>query len=114
MSSGQDAPFQDQRGDRTLEHEARRGGVYQFEDDLGKVVAANGTPSLLAAGIGVPWTGEKGGPVEEQSLDGKQLFLAFDNAEMLAMAILPLRGKLGYSDVGFPWLPENYTLRYMQ
>src|SRR3546814_20853218 len=37
---GQDAPFQDQRGDRTLEHEARRGGVYQFEDDLGKVVAA--------------------------------------------------------------------------
>src|SRR3546814_580466 len=31
---------QDQRGDRTLEHEARRGGVYQFEDDLGKVVAA--------------------------------------------------------------------------
>src|SRR3546814_10584456 len=36
----QDAPFQDQRGDRTLEHEARRGGVYQFEDDLGKVVAA--------------------------------------------------------------------------
>src|SRR3546814_10953137 len=39
-SSGQDAPFQDQRGDRTLEHEARRGGVYQFEDDLGKVVAA--------------------------------------------------------------------------
>src|SRR3546814_4446798 len=71
-SSGQDAPFQDQRGDRTLEHEARRGGVYQFEDDLGKVVAAKGTPSLLAAGIGVPWTGEKGGPVEVQSRSEEQ------------------------------------------
>src|SRR3546814_11877695 len=110
MSSGQDAPFQDQRGDRTLEHEARRGGVYQFEDDLGKVVAAKGTPSLLAAGIGVPWTGEKGGPVEVQSLDGKPLFLAFDHAEILAMAILRLRGKLDYSDVGFAWLPENFKI----
>src|SRR3546814_9234664 len=72
-SSGQDAPFQDQRGDRTLEHEARRGGVYQFEDDLGKVVAAKGTPSLLAAGIGVPWTGEKGGRSEEHTSELQSL-----------------------------------------
>ncbi|KPH64034.1 NUDIX domain-containing protein [Novosphingobium sp. ST904] len=76
--------------------------------------ALKGTPSLLAAGIGVPWTGEKGGPVEVQSLDGKPLFLAFDHAEILAMAILRLRGKLDYSDVGFAWLPENFTLRQLQ
>ena len=72
------------------------------------------TPSLLAAGIDVPWTGEKGGPVEVQSPDGKPLSLAFDHAEILAMAILRLRGKLDYSDVGFAWLPENFTLRQLQ
>src|SRR3546814_18470141 len=108
MSSGQDAPFQDQRGDRTLEHEARRGGVYQFEDDLDKVVAAKGTPSLLAAGLGVPWTGEKWRPVEVHSLYRQPLFLPFDHAATLALAILRLLGKLYYSDVDFAVTPEPY------
>ena len=76
--------------------------------------ALKATPSLLAAGIDVPWAGEKGGPVEVQSPDSKPLSLAFDHAEILAMAILRLRGKLDYSDVGFAWLPKNFTLRQLQ
>lgn len=72
------------------------------------------TPSLLPAGIDVPWPGEKGGPVEVQSPSREPLTLAFDHADILAMAILRLRGKLDYSDVGFAWLPEHFTLRQLQ
>lgn len=76
--------------------------------------ALEATPSLLAANIEVPWSGEKGGAVEVQSPGGKPLPLAFDHADILAMAILRLRGKLDYSDVGFAWLPEHFTLRQLQ
>ena len=76
--------------------------------------AQKARPSLLAAGIDVPWPGEKGGLVEVRSRDCKPISLAFDHADILAMAILRLRGKLDYSDVGFAWLPEHFTLRQLQ
>ncbi|GJE17138.1 NUDIX hydrolase [Methylobacterium marchantiae] len=70
--------------------------------------------SLLAATIEVPWSGEAGGPVSALSPKGETLPLAFDHADILAMAILRLRGKLDYSDVGFAFLPEQFTLRQLQ
>ena len=45
---------------------------------------------------------------------GRPLPLAFDHAEILAMAILRLRGKLDWSEVGFALLPERFTLRQLQ
>ncbi|GJD40034.1 hypothetical protein OICFNHDK_2498 [Methylobacterium bullatum] len=71
-------------------------------------------PSLVAAGIEVPWSGEAGGDVVALSPKGEVLPLAFDHADILAMAMLRLRGKLDYSDVGFALLPEHFTLRQLQ
>lgn len=76
--------------------------------------ALKASPALLPAAIHVPWTGERGGPVNAQAPDGEPLSLAFDHADILAMAILRLRGKLDYSDVGFALLPESFTLRQLQ
>lgn len=46
--------------------------------------------------------------------DGAALPLAFDHAEIVALAIRRLRGKLDYSEVGFALLPELFTLRQLQ
>ncbi len=80
--------------------------------------ASEGRPELSMAVLDVPWTGETGGAVAALSTDrrttGAPLSLAFDHAEILALAILRLRGKLDYSEVGFALLPEQFTLRQLQ
>lgn len=80
--------------------------------------ALDGNPELARAVIDVPWAGETGGPVSVLSAEGRArgepLRLAFDHAEILAVAMLRLRGKLDYSDVGFALLPEHFTLRQLQ
>jgi len=76
--------------------------------------ALKANPALLPASIKVPWAGETGGEVRAMAPDGKVLPLAFDHAEILSLAILRLRGKLDYSDVGFSLLPELFTLRQLQ
>jgi 8-oxo-dGTP diphosphatase len=76
--------------------------------------APKATPTLIPAIIDVPWPGETGGPVETLAPSGEALPLAFDHSDILAMAILRLRGKLDYSDVGFALLPERFTLRQLQ
>ena len=68
---------------------------------------------LILAEIDVPWSGETGGPVSALGDDGP-VELAFDHADILATAILRLRGKLDYSPVGFALLPELFTLRQLQ
>ncbi|AWN43057.1 NUDIX hydrolase [Methylobacterium durans] len=76
--------------------------------------ALEGQPDLMVATLDVPWTGETGGPISALSRRGETLPLAFDHADMLALAVLRLRGKLDYSDVGFALLPEQFTLRQLQ
>jgi 8-oxo-dGTP diphosphatase len=68
---------------------------------------------LVLAEIDVPWSGETGGAVTALADEGP-LSLAFDHADILAIAILRLRGKLDYSPVGFALLPELFTLRQLQ
>jgi 8-oxo-dGTP diphosphatase len=70
-------------------------------------------PDLLLAEIEVPWAGEVGGPVMAHG-DDAPLDLAFDHADILATAILRLRGKIDYSSIGFALLPELFTLRQLQ
>ena len=74
--------------------------------------------SLSAARIAVSWAGESGGSVAAFAVRDRTaraaLPLAFDHADILALAILRLRGKLDYSDVGFALLPESFTLRQLQ
>jgi 8-oxo-dGTP diphosphatase len=82
------------------------------EKTFADALAAN--PVLLSAMIDVPWTGEAGGEVRPLSPEGDALPIAFDHADILALAILRLRGKLDYSDVGFALLPELFTLRQLQ
>ncbi len=40
--------------------------------------------------------------------------LAFDHAEICALAVRRLRGKLGWTDVAFALLPDAFTLRQLQ
>lgn len=75
--------------------------------------ALKGRDDLILARIDVPWSGETGGPVTVAGPDG-DMALAFDHADILATAILRLRGKLDYSPVGFALLPELFTLRQLQ
>lgn len=58
--------------------------------------------------------GETGGPVHALDAAGARLPLAFDHADMLATAVLRLRGKLGYTPVGYALLPDRFTLRQLQ
>ena len=76
--------------------------------------ALKAAPDLTLAELVVPWSGERGGPVEACSADGETLPLAFDHADMLGLAMLRLRGKLDYSTVAFALLPERFTLRALQ
>ncbi|WP_296745560.1 NUDIX domain-containing protein [Mesorhizobium sp.] len=76
--------------------------------------ALSAMPALMPATIQVPWAGEAGGPVNVLSPENEVLALAFDHADILAMAMLRLRGKLDYSDVAFALLPELFTLRQLQ
>ncbi len=81
------------------------------------VLSKGGEPARLAE-IEVPWEGETGGPVvcreagEKEA--GRPLELAFDHADILGMAVKRLRGKLGYSPIGFQLLPERFTLLDLQ
>ncbi len=49
-----------------------------------------------------------------RSPEGEALPLAFDHAEILGTALMRLRGKLDWSNVGFSLLPERFTLRQLQ
>ncbi len=76
------------------------------------------TPALsegvTVAELDVPWEGETGGPVGAIGADGKQLALAFDHDDILGMAVKRVRGKLGYTPIGFQLLPETFTLLELQ
>jgi 8-oxo-dGTP diphosphatase len=62
----------------------------------------------------VPWSGERGGPVEALDADGQSLVLAFDHAAILGLTVQRLRGKLDYAPIGFELLPPLFTLRALQ
>ena len=72
--------------------------------------ALRSSSDLMLAKIDVPWVGETGGPVHVID-DNAPFKLAFDHAEIIALAILRLRGKLDYSRVAFALLPDHFTLR---
>lgn len=60
--------------------------------------------------LAVPWPGETGGAVEVPDAGP----LAFDHDEILGVAVLRLRGKLDYTNVGFSLLPPAFTLHQLQ
>jgi len=69
---------------------------------------------FVLAELTVPWDGEAGGPVTVSGEDGAELPLAFDHGEILGLAVKRLHGKLDYSQVGFAFLGETFTLRELQ
>lgn len=82
------------------------------EDKL--ISASHDAADLAIARLDVPWTGEHGGSIAAKSENGKALSLAFDHADVIAVAVKRLRGKLDYSDVAFALLPRRFTLRDLQ
>ena len=66
------------------------------------------------ARIEVPWEGKTGGPVELKDAEGRAMGVAFDHEDILGMAVKRLRGKLGYTPIGFQLLPERFTLLDLQ
>lgn len=73
--------------------------------------AADGVTMLR---VDVPWAGEEGGPAFVEGPQGGRPRLAFDHEQILGTAVLRLRGKLGYSPVGFQLLGPEFTLRSLQ
>jgi 8-oxo-dGTP diphosphatase len=69
-------------------------------------------PGTVVTSAGEESAGEE--PVTVRATDGAALPLAFDHAEIVALALRRLRGKLDYSEVGFALLPELFTLRQLQ
>ena len=69
-------------------------------------------PALIPGAVAASPAAE--GSVTVHAADGAALPLAFDHAEIVALAIRRLRGKLDYSEVGFALLPELFTLRQLQ
>lgn len=69
---------------------------------------------LALCRIDVPWTGETGGPVTAVDTEGRTLPLAFDHADIIALSVKRLRGKLDYTRIGFALLPDQFTLRALQ
>ena len=81
---------------------------------LAHLDAPDAAGSRLVAALTVPWDGEAGGPVGITMGSGAPGALAFDHADILGMAVKRLRGKLGYTDIGFALLPERFTLRELR
>lgn len=76
--------------------------------------AAAASEEVRHGRIEVPWEGETGGAVELRDAEGRPMPLAFDHDEILGMAIKRIRGKLGYTPIGYQLLPEEFTLRQLQ
>ncbi|GBE23761.1 bifunctional nicotinamide mononucleotide adenylyltransferase/ADP-ribose pyrophosphatase [bacterium BMS3Bbin02] len=74
---------------------------------------ATDTTDVVLAEIDVPWQGEIGGGVTLRH-GGEQLAVAFDHADMIAAVVKRLRGKLGYSPIGYELLPEEFSLLDLQ
>jgi 8-oxo-dGTP diphosphatase len=68
----------------------------------------------LLARIIVPWEGETGGPVEVVDAQGRAIRLGAAHATVLGTAVKRIRGKLGYTPIGFQLLPATFTLRQLQ
>jgi 8-oxo-dGTP diphosphatase len=73
-----------------------------------------GGAAFRLARLRVPWSGERGGPVEALDGLGVALPLALDHSEILGTAVKRLRGKLDYAPIGFRLLPEVFSLRALQ
>ena len=75
-------------------------------------LATEATDVVLAR-IDVPWQGEIGGSVTLRH-NRQQLSIAFDHADMIAIVVKKLRGKLDYSPIGYELLPEEFSLLDLQ
>jgi 8-oxo-dGTP diphosphatase len=80
---------------------------------LAAAIKLGGAPTRLAR-LAVPWSGERGGPIQALAADGSEMPLAFDHAEILGLTVKRLRGKLDYAPIGFELLPEAFSLRDLQ
>ncbi|MFC4255023.1 NUDIX domain-containing protein [Altererythrobacter xixiisoli] len=78
-------------------------------DDTAFASALAGNPALIPARVVLD--GDHATVIDP---DGAALPIAFDHAQIIALALTRLRGKLDYSDVGFALLPACFTLRELQ
>ncbi|MCK5364156.1 MAG: NUDIX hydrolase, partial [Gammaproteobacteria bacterium] len=69
---------------------------------------------VLLGRLRVPWKGESGGRVDVLDDSGRKLPTAFDHADIIAMSVKRIRGKLDYAPIGFQLLPATFTLRALQ
>ena len=71
------------------------------------------TARRCVADIRVPWAGESGGAVALYAA-GESLDTAFDHDAIIATAVLRIRGKLAYTNIGFELLGPRFTLRELR
>lgn len=87
---------------------------YALVDRVRFESAREATRETCGVRLEVPWEGETGGPVDCVDAGGRRLELAFDHADILGMAVKRIRGKLGYTPIGFQLLPPRFSLRQLQ
>jgi len=84
-----------------------------------KALAAGGDPAreLLIANVRAAASRGKVHHVRKVDVEdahGKRVAIAFDHEAIVAMALTRLRGKLDYAPIGYPLLPERFTLLDLQ
>jgi 8-oxo-dGTP diphosphatase len=76
--------------------------------------SANARGELGVARVAVPWAGETGGAIELRDTTATRLVPAFDHDAIIGTAVKRIRGKLGYTPIGFQLLPGEFTLFELQ
>jgi 8-oxo-dGTP diphosphatase len=79
-----------------------------------RALTQNSANAVTLATINAPWRGETGGPVTLTDSSGNALEIAFDHTQIIATALVRLRGKLDYAPVGYQFLPRQFTLAQLQ
>ena len=77
-------------------------------------LSERGDEAMALARVDVMWKGEEGGAARLVGAGGEELSPAFDHADMVGMAVKRLRGRVGYSPIGYELLPRRFTLRRLQ
>lgn len=79
-----------------------------------QLIASGDVENLIWAEVSVPLLFRAEDSILLLDTSGKPLKLAFDHAEIVALTVQRLRGKLDYSPVGYELLPAEFTLLDLQ
>lgn len=87
---------------------------YALVDAARFEASTRGAPGAAVGRVSVTWDGEAGGPATVLGPSGEPMPLAFDHEHILGVAVKRIRGKLGYTPIGYQLLGDRFTLLELQ